>query len=80
MYDDGLSAVGSFNLDPRSAFLATETMAIVDSKEFQKDLEAYVKSLDTTSWDEAAKEKVSIPKRILLLISRILMYFLSPLV
>ena len=72
--------MGSFNLDPRSAFLATETMAIVDSKEFQKDLEAYVQSLDTASWDEAAKDKAPVTKRILLFIVRILMYFFSPLV
>lgn len=80
IYDGGISAVGSFNLDPRSAFLATETMAIVDSKEFQKDLEAYVQSLDTASWDEAAKDKAPVTKRILLFIVRILMYFFSPLV
>lgn len=32
--DDRISLVGSFNLDPRSAFLSTETMVVIDSKEF----------------------------------------------
>ena len=62
LFDDGISAIGTFNLDPRSAFLATETMAIVDSDEFQNDLSAYVENLDKTRWDEAAKDK---PPRIL---------------
>lgn len=79
-YDDGISAIGTFNLDPRSTFLATETMAIVDSDEFQNDLGAYVEKLDTTSWDEAAKDKPPIFKGILLFIVRILMYFFSPFV
>ena len=80
LFDDGISAIGTFNFDPRSAFLATETMAIVDSDEFQNDLSAYVESLDTTSWDEAAKDKPPIFKSIILFIVRVLMYFFSPLV
>lgn len=80
LFDDGISAIGTFNLDPRSAFLATETMAIVDSDEFQNDLSAYEENLDTTSWDEAAKYKPPIFKSILLFIVRVLMYFFSPLV
>lgn len=80
LYDDGISAIGSFNLDPRSAFLDTETMAIVDSNEFQNDLKAYVDSRDITTWDKAKKEKTPLVKSIILFIVRILMYFFSPLV
>lgn len=36
--DDRLSLVGSFNMDPRSAFLSSETMLVIDSKEFTKEL------------------------------------------
>lgn len=80
LYDDGISAIGSFNLDPRSAFLSTETMAIVDSEEFQNDLENYINSRNITTWDEAAKNKVPFLKRIVLFLVRIFMYFFSPLV
>ncbi|SDN99241.1 phospholipase D-like domain-containing protein [Alkalicoccus daliensis] len=31
--DDRISAVGSFNLDPRSAYISTESMLIIDSEE-----------------------------------------------
>ncbi|HZJ82568.1 MAG TPA: phospholipase D family protein [Clostridia bacterium] len=36
--DDRISLVGSFNLDSRSAFLNTETMVVIDSKEFSQEL------------------------------------------
>lgn len=80
LFDNGISAVGSFNLDPRSAFLSTETMAIIDSQEFQNDLEEYVKSLDITTWDMAAKDKPSLLKMVVLFLVRIVMYIFSPLV
>lgn len=76
----GISAIGSFNLDPRSCFLSTETMALVDSYEFQNDLMSYVDSRDLTSWNEAEKDKAPLIKRILLFVVRIFMYFFSPLV
>jgi putative cardiolipin synthase len=45
--DDYLSIVGSFNLDPRSAFLSTETMLVVDSDHFASLLKSYYqKQLD----------------------------------
>ena len=80
LFDDGISAVGSFNLDPRSAFLSTETMAIVDGDEFQNDLKSYIDSRDIITWESAEKDKPSLLKRIALFVVRILMYFLSPLV
>ncbi len=39
IFDNRISAVGSFNFDSRSSYLSTETMVIIDSKEFAKDLE-----------------------------------------
>ena len=38
IYDQRLSAVGSFNLDSRSTFLNNESMVIIDSQEFAKKL------------------------------------------
>ncbi|MCK1992078.1 phospholipase D family protein [Peribacillus muralis] len=38
VYDERLSAVGSFNLDSRSAFLNTESMVIIDSEVFASQL------------------------------------------
>ncbi|MCF6464857.1 phospholipase D-like domain-containing protein [Clostridium sp. Cult2] len=39
IFDNRISAVGSFNFDSRSAFLSTESMVIIDSKDFAKHLE-----------------------------------------
>ncbi|WP_296114245.1 phosphatidylserine/phosphatidylglycerophosphate/cardiolipin synthase family protein [uncultured Anaerococcus sp.] len=63
LFDDGISAIGSFNLDSRSTFLSTETMAIVDSDEFQDDLKTYVESLDRKSFYDAEKDKSPIFKK-----------------
>ncbi|WP_052343650.1 phospholipase D-like domain-containing protein [Bacillus massiliigorillae] len=38
--DDDLSLLGSFNMDPRSAFLSTETMMVIHSKQVHKQLES----------------------------------------
>lgn len=38
VFDDRISAVGSFNLDDRSFYLSTETMLIIDSPEFAEIL------------------------------------------
>ncbi|PYZ94722.1 phospholipase [Salipaludibacillus keqinensis] len=38
VFDDRVSAVGSFNVDPRSTFLSTEVMVVVDSEEFAEAL------------------------------------------
>lgn len=80
LYDDDVSAVGSFNLDPRSSYLSTETMAIVESEEFQEDLRNYLETRDMTTWDEAKKDKPPMVKSIALFIVRIFMYYFSPIV
>lgn len=38
LFDDNLSAVGSFNMDARSSFLSTETMLIIEGNEFNQYL------------------------------------------
>lgn len=43
--DNRLSLVGSFNVDPRSTFLSTETMVVIDSKEFAEILEDKLEEL-----------------------------------
>lgn len=43
--DDEISLVGSFNMDPRSAFLNTESMVVVNSKEFTQLLQQEVDNI-----------------------------------
>lgn len=38
LIDNKISIIGSFNLDPRSAFLSTENLVIIESEEFNKAL------------------------------------------
>ena len=40
VFDDRISVIGSFNLDPRSAYLSTESMVVIDSEEFSEKLKA----------------------------------------
>ncbi|MGG7164776.1 phospholipase D-like domain-containing protein [Clostridium ihumii] len=42
MIDDDISLIGSFNLDPRSAYLSTETMLVINSKELNNELRKVV--------------------------------------
>lgn len=37
--DDDISLIGSFNIDPRSAFLSTETMVVIHSKDVKQQLD-----------------------------------------
>jgi putative cardiolipin synthase len=41
VFDQRISAIGSFNLDPRSTFLNTEVMLVIDSKEFAEHMEKH---------------------------------------
>lgn len=43
--DKHLSLIGSFNLDPRSAFLSTENMVIIDSEAVAEELTANIEAL-----------------------------------
>ncbi|SES68650.1 phospholipase D-like domain-containing protein [Anaerobranca gottschalkii] len=83
VFDNRISVIGSFNLDPRSTFLSTETMVVIDSEEFtnylMEELEKLVEqSLLVNSdygyyYPEKARE-VPASKRIKINILRILTY------
>lgn len=80
LYGDHVTALGSFNLDPRSAFLNTETMAIIDSKDFQKDMRELLDSKDFVSWEEGKQVKAPLLKNILLWTLRVFQSLILPLV
>lgn len=47
--DHELSIIGSFNFDMRSVYLDTETMLVIDGKEFASELENNIKSMQEES-------------------------------
>ncbi len=49
IYDDRITALGSFNFDSRSAYLSTETMVIIDSEDFAKDLKREIEKYTSNS-------------------------------
>jgi len=50
VFDDHVSWIGSFNLDPRSAYYNTENVAIFESTEFAKKLRNLIMSDAKDSW------------------------------
>ncbi len=50
VFDDNISWIGSFNLDPRSAYFNTENVAIFESPEFAKKLRDMIIKDAQTSW------------------------------
>lgn len=50
VFDDNISWIGSFNLDPRSAYYNTENVAIFESKEFAAKLREMIMRDTQTSW------------------------------
>lgn len=50
VFDDKISWIGSFNLDPRSAYFNTENVAIFESREFAKKLREMILRDAQTSW------------------------------
>ncbi len=50
VFDDDISWIGSFNLDPRSAYYNTENVAIFESREFADKLRAMIVKDTQTSW------------------------------
>lgn len=50
VFDDDISWIGSFNLDPRSAYYNTENVAIFESKEFADKLRDMIIKDTQTSW------------------------------
>lgn len=45
----GISLVGSFNMDSRSTYLSTETMVVIDSKEFANHLKKVIEDNSNNS-------------------------------
>ena len=50
VFDDDISWIGSFNLDPRSAYYNTENVAIFESRDFANKLRAMILKDTQTSW------------------------------
>lgn len=50
VFDDDISWIGSFNLDPRSAYYNTENVAIFESRDFADKLRAMILKDTQTSW------------------------------
>lgn len=56
--DDNLSVIGSFNMDPRSAFLSTESMVVIHSESFTKELEKKMGTIKESSRSYSGKGDV----------------------
>lgn len=50
VFDDDISWIGSFNLDPRSAYYNTENVAIFESRDFANKLREMILRDTKTSW------------------------------
>jgi phosphatidylserine/phosphatidylglycerophosphate/cardiolipin synthase-like enzyme len=50
VFDDEISWIGSFNLDPRSAYYNTENVAIFESRDFANKLREMIIKDTKTSW------------------------------
>ena len=56
VFDDKISWIGSFNLDPRSAYYNTENVAIFESPEFARKLRDMIIRDTETSWHVTRKK------------------------
>ena len=56
VFDDRISWIGSFNLDPRSAYFNTENVAIFESREFAKKLREMILRDTQTAWHVTTDE------------------------
>lgn len=86
IFDNRISAVGSFNFDSRSVYLSTETMIVIDSEQFTEHLEEEIQKYIGQSLKIGKdynyifnpfveEQKVSIPKKIIVSILSIIVYF-----
>jgi len=88
--DERISVVGSYNLDPRSTYLSTESVLVIDSKEFaevlsnyyETKLESSLKADGLFSYENNLIEPLSISpfKKILLSIMRYVIIIIEHLV
>lgn len=80
LFDDNLSAVGSFNMDARSSFLSTETILVVESEEFNSHLRGIMQKHTQYSQPILAAKSVPDapwPKRLLVSVTRIFSRFVD---
>ena len=63
LVDNRLCIVGSFNLDMRSAYLDTETVLVIDSKELAADLAAHMARMEASS-GHVMEDGVQVPEGI----------------
>ena len=59
---DELAIVGSFNMDMRSAYLDTELMLVVDSKEVTSQLKGYMEAYEADSVKVLDEENYEVPE------------------
>ena len=57
VFDDNISWIGSFNLDPRSAYYNTENVAIFESRDFADKLREMIVRDTKTSWHVTLDKK-----------------------
>ncbi len=83
IFDQRLSIIGSFNLDPRSAFLSTESVVVIDSPLVAEALSDNIVKLIEESApypsSESPPKKAPFNKRLLIGIVSILLYPFDPL-
>lgn len=77
VFDERLSLVGTFNVDPRSTYLSTETMVVIDSDPFAEALLARFSHIQQQSYPSRESPPASLPKRILLSVLQVLTYPIS---
>lgn len=61
--DDNISIIGSFNLDPRSAFLSTENIVIIHSEEFNTGLSNNIMNIMENSSIDLDGESLSVKNK-----------------
>ena len=61
LIDDRLSVIGSFNFDMRSAYIDTELMFVIDSRELNQDLEKKLLALEQDSIKVLSEEEYMVP-------------------
>ncbi len=61
LIDDRLSVIGSFNFDMRSAYIDTELMFVIDSRELNQSLERNLAALEQDSMRVLSEQEYMVP-------------------
>lgn len=76
VFGDDISVIGSFNMDPRSTYLSTESMLVIVSEPFNDTLRMHINTIidDSVLITEASPtiDNASLPRRIAIRITQIL--------